>query len=491
MVKVQDSIVRSAGGEIDIQSWQKQICTSYPDLDAACIERSLLYVRTLPAHREQFLEKGMELANLVASLNLDTASVAGALVYRPVRTGQAALTEIAGVVGQESADLVGAVVRMADTSLLEMTNTAMQTSEARDQVENVRLMLVSMIDDARVAVLKLAERVLALRSAKNSSEERRRRIAQEVHLVFVPLANRLGIWRLKWELEDLALRYLAPDIYKTIAGQLDGRREERESQIVAIAESVEQRLQDNGIQVKVSGRAKHIFSIWRKMSAKSIGLTEIYDVRAIRIVVADIASCYAALGIIHTEWQHIPSEFDDYIAVPKENGYRSIHTAVMGEDGKTLEVQIRTPGMHEEAELGVCAHWAYKDTGINTGTEDRPYAEKMDWLRQVVDWQEETRQLMNADLFREQHRHLRQERIFVYTPQGHVLDLTNDATPVDFAYRVHTEIGHRCIGVRVDGARVALNTPLQTGQRVEILTGDHEEPQRTWLDSHLEFVKTG
>ena len=491
MVKVQDSIVRTAGGEIDIQSWQKQICASYPDLDAACIERSLLYVRTLPAHREQFLEQGMELANLVASLNLDTASVAGALVYRPVRTGQAALSEIAGVVGQESADLVGAVVRMADTSLLEMTNTAMQTSEARDQVENVRLMLVSMIDDARVAVLKLAERVLALRSAKNSSEERRRRIAQEVHLVFVPLANRLGIWRLKWELEDLALRYLAPDIYKTIAGQLDGRREERESQIVAIAESVEQRLQDNGIQVKVSGRAKHIFSIWRKMSAKSIGLTEIYDVRAIRIVVADIASCYAALGIIHTEWQHIPSEFDDYIAVPKENGYRSIHTAVMGEDGKTLEVQIRTPEMHEEAELGVCAHWAYKDTGINSGTEDRPYAEKMNWLRQVVDWQEETRQLMNADLFREQHRHLRQERIFVYTPQGHVLDLTNDATPVDFAYRVHTEIGHRCIGARVDGARVALNTPLQTGQRVEILTGDHEEPQRTWLDSHLGFVKTG
>ncbi len=491
MVKVQNAIVRSTEGEIDIEKWQTQICASSPDLDPACIERSLLFVRALPARSEEYLEMGMELANLVASLNLDTPSVTAALVYRPVRTGQVALSELAREIGQESADLVGAVVRMADTSLLEMTNTAMQTSEARDQVENVRRMLVSMIDDARVAVLKLAERVLALRSAKNSSEERQRRIAQEVHLVFVPLANRLGIWRLKWELEDLALRYLAPDIYKTIAGQLDGRRAERESQVVSIADSVERRLLDNGIQVTVTGRAKHIFSIWRKMRAKNIGLTEIYDVRAVRILVADTASCYAALGIIHTEWQHIPSEFDDYIALPKENGYRSIHTAVMGEDGKTLEVQIRTPEMHEESELGVCAHWAYKDTRAGNREEDRPYTEKMNWLRQVVEWQEETRQLMNADPFREELRHLRQERIFVYTPQGHVLDLSNDATPVDFAYRVHTEVGHRCVGARVDGARVALNMPLQTGQRVEILTGDNAEPQRTWLDNHLGFVKTG
>ena len=487
MVKVQDAIARSPGGEIDVQSWQKQICASYPALDPARIEKSLLYVHALPTRSEEYLEEGMELANLVASLNLDTPSVAAALVYRPVRTGQVALSQVAREIGQESADLVGAVVRMADTSLLEMTNTAMQTSEARDQVENVRRMLVAMIDDARVAVLKLAERLLALRSAKNSSEERQRRIAQEAHLVFVPLANRLGIWRLKWELEDLALRYLAPDVYKTIAGQLDGRRAERESQIVDLVNSVERRLQNNGIQATVSGRAKHIFGIWRKMRTKNIGLTEIYDVRAVRILVADIASCYAVLGIIHTQWQHIPSEFDDYIAVPKENGYRSIHTAVMGEDGKTLEVQIRTPEMHEEAELGVCAHWAYKDTA----TEDRPYAEKMNWLRQVVEWQEETRQLMNAGPFREELRHVQQERIFVYTPQGHVLDLTNDATPVDFAYRVHTEIGHRCVGARVDGARVALNTPLQTGQRVEILTGSLQEPQRTWLDSHLGFIQTG
>jgi GTP pyrophosphokinase len=369
-----------------------------------------------------------------------------------------------------------------------MSNARMQTSEARDQVDNVRRMLVSLIDDARIAVLKLAERVVALRLAKTGSEDRQQRIAREAHLIFAPLANRLGIWQLKWELEDLALRYLEPDVYMSIARQLDGRRGEREEQVSQIVALLEDKLRERNVDATVSGRAKHIFSIFRKMRSKHVGIDEVYDVRAVRILVPDIAQCYSTLGVVHTQWQHIPSEFDDYIAAPKDNGYRSIHTAVMGPAGKTLEVQIRTHEMHEESELGVCAHWVYKD-GVS---EEGPLTEKMKWLRQVVEWQNEARDwALNAgDLGEELAETLREERIFVYTPQGHVLDLTAGATPVDFAYRVHTEIGHRCTGARVDGRPVSLNTPLQTGQRVEVITAKYESPERSWLDKQLGYVRT-
>lgn len=455
------------------------------------VDGALAIIASMPSRGEEFLEKGLELANLVHSLNMDAASIAAALLYRPVRTGSLEVGEIrksiAGAQGQEVAHLVESVVRMADTSLLEMSNSRMQTSESRDQIENIKRMLVSMVDDARVAVLKLAERVVALRAAKSSSTERQQRIAQEAHQVFAPLANRLGVWHIKWELEDLSLRYLAPEIYMTIAGQLDGRRAERETEIQDIVATMEARLAEQRIDATVFGRAKHLFSIWRKMRAKNVGLEEVYDVRAIRVLVPDIGQCYSALGVIHTEWQHIPSEFDDYIAVPKENGYRSIHTAVSWSDGKTLEVQIRTPEMHEEAELGVCAHWAYKD-GIS---EDESYAQKMDWMRQVVEWQEEAEEhIRQHQIGLELGNRAREERIFVYTPKGHVLDLTTGATALDFAYRVHTEVGHRCRGARVDGRAIALNQPLESGQRVEVVTSDVGAPSRAWLHHHLDCIRT-
>ncbi len=488
MVKASESIPRLEGGAIDLAAW----CAGLSDdVAGETLDQALALVATLTPRSEEFLEKGLELANLVLCLNMDAASVAAALLYRPVRTGSLAVetirTSIAGPKGEEVADLVQSVVRMADTSLLEMSNSRMQTSESRDQIENIKRMLVSMVDDARVAVLKLAERVIALRAAKTSATERQRRIAQEAHQVFAPLANRLGVWQIKWELEDLSLRYLAPDIYKTIAGQLDGRRAEREKEIQDIVATMEARLAEKQIDATVFGRAKHLFSIWRKMRSKNVGLDEVYDVRAIRVVVPDIGQCYSALGVIHTEWQHIPSEFDDYIAVPKENGYRSIHTAVSWSDGKTLEVQIRTPEMHEEAELGVCAHWAYKDGG----SEDESFARKMDWMRQVVEWQEETEEhLLQQQIGLELGNRAREERIFVYTPKGHVLDLTTGATALDFAYRVHTEVGHRCRGARVDGRSIALNQPLESGQRVEILTADTGGPCRAWLHHHLECFRT-
>lgn len=489
MVKASESIPRLAQGSIDVAAWSASVADDVGN-SSALLDGALGIITSLTSRSEEFLEKGVELATLVVSLNMDAASVAAALLYRPVRTGSldvSVIRKTLGSDGDDVANLVEAVVRMADTSLLEMSNSRMQTSESRDQVENIKRMLVSMVDDARVAVLKLAERVVALRAAKTSSSERQQRIAQEAHQVFAPLANRLGVWQIKWELEDLSLRYLAPEIYKTIAGQLDGRRAEREKEIQDIVSTMESRLAVKQIDATVFGRAKHIFSIWRKMRAKNVGMEEVYDVRAIRVLVPDIGQCYSALGVIHTEWQHIPSEFDDYIAVPKENGYRSIHTAVSWNDGKTLEVQIRTPDMHEEAELGVCAHWAYKD-GIS---EDDSYAQKMDWMRQVVEWQEEAEEhIRQHEIGLELGNRVREERIFVYTPKGHVLDLTTGATALDFAYRVHTEVGHRCRGARVDGRTISLNQPLESGQRVEVLTTDAGAPSRAWLHHHLDCIRT-
>lgn len=487
MVKVNELIPRTSTGGVDHLCWLRELSPDRPGRDDDLVSRALQFVSTLSNRSEEFLEKGMEMANLVTALNMDDQCVAAALLYRPLRTRSCDLAALEEVMDADVVTLVSAVVRMADSSLLEMSNSRMQSTESRDQVENIRRMLVSMIDDARVAILKLAERIVALRSAKQGSEERRRRIAQEALLVFAPLANRLGVWHMKWELEDLALRYLEPEVYMALARQLDGRRAEREAQVSEIAQNVQERLRARGIQATVHGRAKHIFSIWRKMRAKKVGLDEVYDQRAIRIIVPDIGQCYSALGVVHTEWQHIPREFDDYIAVPKENGYRSIHTAVIGDDGKTLEVQIRTPEIHEESELGVCAHWSYKDER----QEDAIFTEKMNWMRKVVEWQEETRErVRNNPIGFELQERIEEERIFVYSPKGHVLDLTTGATPLDFAYRVHTQVGHRCLGAKVDGELAALNTPLKTGQRVEIITAETENPQRHWLDTHLHFVKT-
>ncbi|HEX7035784.1 MAG TPA: HD domain-containing protein [Pseudomonadales bacterium] len=487
MVKVRQDVARAEDGRLDVDAWVAELAAEHGNLDPKRLREACELVRGLGPRGEEFLESGMEMAELVGELRLDTASVVAALAYRPVRVGLLGIADARAAFGDDAAHLLEEVLRMATTSLLELNNTRLQTSERRDQADNVRRMLIAMIDDARVAVLKLAERVVALRAAKHYDAERQQKIAREAHLVFAPLANRLGIWQLKWELEDLALRYLAPDIYRAIAKQLDGRREERERQVQSIARELEALLREQGIEATVHGRAKHIYSIWRKMRSKNVPFGQVYDVRAVRVVVPDIASCYAALGVIHTRWRHVPSEFDDYIASPKENGYRSIHTAVIAPDGRSLEVQIRTQEMHEQAELGVCAHWSYKEGN----SEDRPYAEKMNWLRQVVEWRDDVERSAARDLGEELRALFRDERIFVTTPKGHVLDLARGATPVDFAYRVHTEIGHRCRGALVDGVPRALNVPLATGERVEIITGDEAAPERDWLDIHLGYVKTG
>ena len=490
MVKVRAELVRDASGNIDIDHWVRELVAVHGALDSDRVLSGCRWLKSIDLTDAALLESGIELAELAAAMELDTESVLAALAYRVMRSGAVTPGEVRARFGDVVVGLVDAVERMGAASVLEMSNARLQTSERRDQIENVRHMLVAMLDDARVAVLKLAERIVALRAAKLAPEARRERIAREAHLVFAPLANRLGIWRLKWELEDLALRYLAPDIYISIARQLSGRREERERQVAGIASEVEARLLERDVSAVVTGRAKHFYSIWRKMQAKHVGIDQVHDVRAVRVLVDDIAACYAALGVIHTAWRHVPSEFDDYIAAPKENGYRSIHTAVVGPDGRTLEVQIRTHEMHREAELGVCAHWAYKERDGGNGS----YALKMNWLRQVVDQrhgQVPVSPLAASVEFGEELRQLfHDERIFVSTPKGHVVDLPAQATALDFAYRVHTEIGHRCVGAFVDGAPVALDSLLKSGQRVEIVTHSDARPERAWLDLHLGFART-
>ena len=417
---------------------------------------------------------GLELVELLVGLKMDIVTTMAGMSMFAVQTGAIDIERLP----REVATLVAAVLKLSSTEVLSFNDSVVLSSEKKSQTDNVRHLLIALIDDPRVAVLKLAERVVALRAAKEADQESRQLLAREAMEFFAPLASRLGIWQLKWTLEDLAFRYLYSAEYQEIATKLDGRREVRERQVEAIRQDLEFRLTAAGIDAEVHGRAKHICSIWSKMSEKSIDFSEVHDVQAVRVLVDRIDTCYRVLGVVHTSWPHIPTEFDDYIATPKDNGYRSIHTAVVGPIGKTLEVQIRTREMHDESELGMCAHWAYKDGG-----EGALQSRKMDWLRSVLEWHDDLGFSTNGT-------YASDDRIFVSTPQGHVLDLSPNATPVDFAYRIHTEVGHRCRGAMVDGRRVPLNRRLTTGECVEIQTGDNEQPRRDWLNPALGYVST-
>lgn len=485
MVNVRQDVPVTPEGGLDWSAWVARIAAEYPQLATQPLVDCCAWIHK--KHPDQ-LAVSLELGELVADLRLDTASVLAALVYRLVRTERVSKSDLRTRLGNEATDLVFSVAAMATTSLLEMSDSPMLAKEQQSQVENVKRMLASMIDDARVAAIKLAERVLALRQAKDYEPQRRERIAQEAGSIFSPLANRLGIWQLKWELEDLSLRYLREDIYLGIAKQLSQKRQQREQQVEAMTERVVVLLGDHGISAEVYGRAKNIFSIWHKMQAKSIPIEEVYDVRAVRIIVDSLADCYAALGVIHTTWQHLPGEFDDYIAVPKENGYQSIHTAVTADDGHTLEVQIRTREMHEDSELGVCAHWAYKSGQQHTADEDESFTAKMDWLRQVIEWHDELGGAANINALL--YQQASQQRVFITTPKGHVLDLASGATVLDFAYRVHTDLGERCVGGVINGVQVPVQMQLQTGQQVEVLVDSQQRPKRQWLEPSLNILFT-
>jgi GTP pyrophosphokinase len=355
-------------------------------------------------------------------------------------------------------------------------------------MENVRKMLLAMVDDVRVALIKLAERTCAIRAVKTASDEKRRRVAREVFDIYAPLAHRLGIGQLKWELEDLSFRYLQPENYKRIASLIDERRVDRERFITEVTEELRRQFNRAGIDAEINGRAKSIYSIWRKMQRKQLDFSQIFDIRAVRVLVPDVRDCYAALGIVHNLWRVIPNEFDDYIANPKENGYQSLHTAVIGPDNKVFEIQIRTFAMDDDAELGVCAHWRYKE-GISDPHYRDGFDEKIEWLRQVLAWHDEMGMVGGlAEQLRSDAT--AGDRIYVFTPEGHVVDLMSGATPLDFAYYVHTQVGNHCSGARVNDKLVPLNYKLKTGDRVEVLSSELNEPSRDWLKPHLGYANT-
>ncbi|MCC6375308.1 MAG: GTP diphosphokinase, partial [Moraxellaceae bacterium] len=424
-----------------------------------------------------------------ADLKLDQDSLIAAVLYRAVREEKTTLERITNVFGRDIAHLIDGVLRMATINQIINPNHHNQKfSQSQNQLDNIRKMLVSMIDDVRIALIKLAERTFAIRELKDASPERQKRVAREIFDVYAPLAHRLGIGHIKWELEDLSFRYLEPDAYKHVANLLDEKRLQRDSYIVQVTQTLREKLCQADIQAEVSGRSKHIYSIWRKMQRKHLGFHELYDIRAVRILVTQVRDCYAALGIVHSLWKHIPKEFDDYIATPKENGYRSLHTAVIGPEGKALEVQIRTDNMHEEAELGVCAHWVYKE-GIK-GNKDAGYESKIAWLRQVLEWQEDMGETQMDELAEQLNQAIRYERVYVFTKDGHVIDLQAGATPLDFAYSIHTQIGHACRGAKVNGRIVPLTYQLQTSDQVEILTQKGATPSRDWLQANLGYLGT-
>ncbi|MEN6435604.1 MAG: bifunctional (p)ppGpp synthetase/guanosine-3',5'-bis(diphosphate) 3'-pyrophosphohydrolase [Anaerolineaceae bacterium] len=354
--------------------------------------------------------------------------------------------------------------------------------ELRD--ETLRKTFMAMGDDIRVVIIKLADRLHNMRTLGYMPEVKRKRIAQETLDIFAPLANRLGIWQMKWELEDLGFRYTNPEKYKEIAENLAQRRSDREIQINQISERLKEVLDQAGIKAEISGRPKHIYSIYRKMVEKGRPFEMVRDLRAMRLIVPDIPSCYAALGVIHTNWRPIPHEFDDYIAAPKDNFYQSIHTAIIYDDGKSVEVQIRTPEMHQNAEFGIAAHWRYKEKG----RRDDTFEERINWIRRLMEWRQDVNDAsefvdgMRSDVFG--------DRVYVFTPRGDIIDLPAGSTPIDFAYSVHTEIGHRCRGAKVNGKLVTLDYILKTGDQVEVLTAKQGGPSRDWMNINLGLVKT-
>ena len=474
MVQIRLDVPQQDSGRLDLDAWTNGL---------EPLERRKIRAATELIRDDGCRRFGVDLAQLLVDLELDADAVATGLVYETARAHSVVPNTLEESLGDGVANLLDAMLRMASTSEYQLSNLPMLGNEARNQVDNVRHLLVALIDDPRVAIIKLAERVIALRTAQSMDAETVRRLSREALRIFAPLAGRLGVWQLKWALEDLAFRHLHPGEYKRIAKSLAARRQEREGRVGKIVAELKRRLADADIDAEVIGRAKHIYSIWRKMRRKGIDLSQVYDAEAVRVIVDDVPRCYGALGVVHTAWRHIGSEVDDYVANPKDNGYRSIHTAVMGPEGRVLEVQIRSREMHRQAEIGLCAHWAYKDE-----PRESLHSDKMKWLRRVLEWHDDVAEI--EDLSELDAAPVSMDRIYVATPQGHVLDLTQGATPVDFAYRVHTEIGHRCVGARVDGVSVPLNAPLATGQNVEILTGETEQPRREWLNPALGFVKT-
>jgi len=464
----------------DIDTLIQRVLSYFPQADTSILHEAYAFAER--AHGEQRRASGelyiihpLETAIIVASLYLDIAAVAAALLHDVPEDTSVSLDDVIRTFGPEVGKLVDGVTKLSRISW---------DSIEEAQAENLRKMFLAMADDIRVVLIKLADRLHNMRTLEALPADRQKKIAQETMEIYAPLASRLGIWQFKWELEDLAFKCLNPEKYQELAALLDTTRRNREHYIAQAIAALQQALDEQGIQAQIAGRPKHIYSIYRKMQRKHRDFDQIYDLLAIRVIVNDVRECYAALGIVHSLWRPIPGEFDDYIAMPKENMYQSLHTAVIFADGLPLEVQIRTHEMHRISEYGIAAHWRYKEGG----RRDVTFENKIAWLRQLMEWRrdiadaQEFVESLKTDIFRDQ--------VYVFTPKGDIIDLPAGSTPVDFAYRIHSDIGHRCRGAKVNGRLVPLDYQLKNGDRVEILTAKSGGPSRDWLNPNLGYIKT-
>ncbi len=459
---------------------------------AALIERA--YALAEEAHARQSRDSGapyiqhpLSVALLLADIGMGPDTVAAGLLHDVVEDGGVDLAQLAEIFNDDIAALVDGVTKLEQMEKEQVDDRFADDGKRRStdrEAESLRKMFIAMAEDMRVVIIKLADRVHNMRTLDPLDEERRRAFARETQEIFAPLASSLGIWQWKWELEDLSFRYLEPETYGWMKELIAERRPDREASIERYTEILRKKLTEEGFDAKIEGRPKHIYSIYRKMRRKDVAFGQVYDVRGIRVITESEPDCYRILGIVHSLWKPIPGEFDDYIATPKENGYQSLHTAVIADDGKTLEVQIRTEEMDRVAEYGVAAHWRYK----GTGEADPSFDTKIAWMRSLVEWQRELPDAsefvdaMKTDIF--------QDRVYTFTPDGDIIDLPAGSTPIDFAYHIHTEVGHRCRGAKVNDRWVGLGYQLKTGDRVEIITDKQASPSRDWLNPALGYVRT-
>ncbi|MEW9799013.1 GTP diphosphokinase [Alteromonas sp. CYL-A6] len=442
-------------------------------------------LRSISSAPERLLV-GQEMVEILHELNMDDVTLQAALVFPYCEEHALSEDEVADQFGHEISQLITGVRRMDAIKALHsrrLGGGGKNEKTDEQHIDSIRRMLLAMVEDVRAVVIKMAERICALQKVKKADEETRVMVARECASVYAPLANRLGIGQLKWELEDLAFRYLHPTTYKQIAKQLDGKRKERAEYIERTVSELQALLDNEHIRAEVYGRPKHIYSIWKKMQKKRLTFEQLFDIRAVRIIADRLQDCYAALGTVHANYKHIPKEFDDYIATPKPNGYQSIHTVILGPEGKPVEIQIRTQKMHQDAELGVAAHWKYKE---GSAGKQSGYDERINWLRRILQWQEEVAE--SGDLVEELRSQVFDDRVYVFTPKGDVIDLPSGATPLDFAYYIHSNVGHRCIGAKVNGRIVPFTYQLQSGDQVDILTGKNPNPSRDWMHPGLGYV---
>ena len=471
--------------QFDVEQWAKQIL---------CLTNSKSYIKFKSIwdfcfehsagspEQSAYFQYAIEMVEILSKLNMDIDSLCAALVFPFLDAKIIRHEDINEEFDREILHLVTSIIRMKGIRQLSAIRNGTATLE---QIDSIRRMLLAMVNDYRSVIIKLAERITYLRKLINEPREKQILAAKECFNIYAPLANRLGIGQLKWEIEDFCFRYLHPDDYRAIAKNLKEKRLDRERYIHDFVANLQNMMDQDHIRAEVYGRPKHIYSIWRKMERKHLSFEQLYDIRAVRIICDRVEDCYAALGIVHSQYKHIAKEFDDYVANPKPNGYQSIHTVIYGPQDKTIEIQIRTEQMHNDAELGVAAHWKYKEGSTDKMTA---YDQRITWLRKLLAWQQEMSE--NGEIQEQIRSQVFDDRVYVFTPKGDVVDLPTGSTPLDFAYHIHSDVGHRCIGAKVGGRIVPFTYQLKMGDEIEVITQKHPNPSRDWLNPNTGFVNS-